>query len=80
MSNLPPPRRSLAGKPPADVKSLEPLEPDRAGVKTPWLDKVKLIVKMTFFLPGIIANRPSVVDARVHEAGDRSPMCTLGLD
>lgn len=65
-----PPARSLAGKPPADVKSLEPLMPDRAGVKTPWINWVKFVFKIIPCLPGIFANRSSVVDARVQEAGD----------
>jgi hypothetical protein len=48
--------------------------PDRAGVKTRWLDAVKLILKVIPSLPRLlIASRPSVVDARVHEAGDPSP-------
>jgi dienelactone hydrolase len=55
------------GKPPADVNSLEPLMPDRAGFKTRWLDIVKMIFKIIPYLPRLIASRPSVVDARVHE-------------
>ncbi|KAI0283912.1 dienelactone hydrolase endo-1,3,1,4-beta-D-glucanase [Russula aff. rugulosa BPL654] len=55
------------GKPPADANSLEPLMPDRAGAKTPWLDILKFIFKVIPLLPGIIANRVSVVDPRVHE-------------
>ena len=46
--------------------------PDRAGVKTRWLDIVKFIFKIIPSLPSIVASRPSVVDARVHEAGDFS--------
>ena len=46
--------------------------PDRAGAKIPWLDVVKLYLKIIPCLPRIIASRSSVVDARVHEAGDPS--------
>ena len=49
---------------------------DRAGVKTPWYDVVKLYLKLIPYLPRLIASRPSVVDARVHEAGDPS-LCEL---
>jgi hypothetical protein len=62
--------RAHSGKPPADVNSLEPLMPDRAGFKTRWFDIVKFIFKIIPYLPRLIASRPSVVDARVHEAGD----------
>jgi len=55
------------GKPIADVNSLEPLMPDRAGAKIPLLDIVKFIVKVLPCIPRFIASRPSVVDARVHE-------------
>jgi hypothetical protein len=46
--------------------------PDRAGFKTRWLDIVKMIFKIIPYLPRLIASRPSVVDARVQEAGDPS--------
>ncbi|KAI0283913.1 dienelactone hydrolase endo-1-3,1,4-beta-D-glucanase [Russula aff. rugulosa BPL654] len=49
------------GKPPADVNTLEPLFPDRAGVKIPWL---RLIIKLIPSIPRMIASRPSVVDPR----------------
>jgi carboxymethylenebutenolidase len=68
-----------SGKPPADVNSLEPLMPDRAGAKTPWLDILKLIFKIIPLLPGIIANRVSVVDPRVHEVGDPLRRVLFGL-
>jgi hypothetical protein len=42
--------------------------PDRAGVKTSWLTTGRLILKGLPSLPRFIANRPSVVDARVQEA------------
>ena len=54
----------------SDANSLEPLVPDRAGVKNSWLDVVNLVLKIIPNLPRLIAARPSVVDARVHEAGD----------
>ena len=41
--------------------------PDRAGVKTSWLTMGSLIFKALPSLPRFIANRPSVVDARVQE-------------
>jgi hypothetical protein len=54
--------------------------PDRAGVKPRWLDVVKLILKVIPSLPSLlIASRPSVVDARVHEAGDPFAVGTLVL-
>ena len=46
--------------------------PDRAGVKTRWLDVVKFVLKIIPNLPRLFASRSSVVDARVHEAGDPS--------
>jgi len=55
------------GKPPVDVKDLEPLFPDRAGVKLSWLSTFRLIFKILPSLPSFISNRPSVVDARVQE-------------
>ncbi len=45
---------------------------DRAGVKTSWLSVVKLILKIIISIPKLIACRSSVVDPRVHEAGDPS--------
>jgi hypothetical protein len=64
-----------SGKPIADANTMEPLFPDRAGVKMPWL---KLIIKFIPSMPRLFANRPSVVDPRVHEASDPLP-CVLGL-
>ena len=57
------------GKPPFDVNKLEPLMPDRAGVKPSWLDVGLFVFKVLPSLPGFFASRPSVVDPRVHEAG-----------
>ena len=56
------------GKPTLHIEDLEPLVPDRAGVKMSWLSTLRLIFKILPALPRFIANRPSVVDARVHEA------------
>jgi hypothetical protein len=53
--------------------------PDRAGAKTPWLDILKFIFKVIPLLPGIIANRVSVVDPRVHEVGDPLRRVLFGL-
>jgi len=64
------------GKPIADASTMGPLFPDRAGVKMSWLRLMKLLIKFIPSIPRFIAARPSVVDARVHEAGDPSP-CTL---
>ena len=50
-----------------DANELEPLIPDRAGVRTSWLASGLLTLKFLRALPGFIANRPSVVDARVQE-------------
>jgi len=55
------------GNPPFDANSLEPLMPDRAGVKLSWLSLGLFALKGLPSLPRFIANRPSVVDARVHE-------------
>jgi len=55
------------GKPPFDVNELEPLMPDRAGVKTSWLTVGRMVLKGLPSLPAFIANRPSVVDVRVLE-------------
>jgi len=52
------------GKPIGDANTMEPLFPDRAGAKIPWL---RLIIKLIPSIPRFIASRPSVVDARVHE-------------
>jgi len=57
-----------SGKPPVDANELLPLEPDHAGVRTSWLTSVLRILKIVAALPGIIANRASVVDPRVKEA------------
>jgi len=59
------------GKPPADVNTMEPLFPDRAGVKISWLKLMKFIIKFIPSIPRLIASRPSVVDARVHEFIER---------
>jgi len=48
------------------VKDLEPRTPDRAGVKMTWTNIFALVFKVLLALPGLIANRPSVVDPRVH--------------
>ncbi|KAI0304477.1 dienelactone hydrolase endo-1,3,1,4-beta-D-glucanase [Multifurca ochricompacta] len=55
------------GKPPFNVNDLEPLMPDRAGVKFTWANIALLIFKVLPAIPGMIFNRPSIVDARVHE-------------
>ncbi|KAI0004577.1 dienelactone hydrolase endo-1-3,1,4-beta-D-glucanase [Russula compacta] len=55
------------GKPPFDANQLEPLMPDRAGVKTSWFTVGLMIFKGLPSLPRFISNRASVVDARVHE-------------
>jgi carboxymethylenebutenolidase len=62
-----------SGKPPADANTMEPLFPDRAGVKISWPRLMKFILKFIPSIPKLIVSRPSVVDARVHEAGDPSP-------
>ncbi|KAF8501050.1 dienelactone hydrolase endo-1-3,1,4-beta-D-glucanase [Russula emetica] len=49
------------GKPIGDANTMEPLFPDRAGAKIPWL---RLIIKLIPSIPRFIASRPSVVDAR----------------
>jgi len=54
------------GKPPFDVEDLEPHMPDRAGVKIPWTKMGLIVFKVLVSLPKMIANRPSVVDPRVH--------------
>jgi hypothetical protein len=41
--------------------------PDRAGVKMTWTNLGVIIFKVLFAVPRLIANRPSVVDPRVHE-------------
>ncbi|KAI0252366.1 dienelactone hydrolase endo-1,3,1,4-beta-D-glucanase [Lactifluus subvellereus] len=55
------------GKPPVDPNTLEPLMPDRAGIKISWIDIARLILKALPFLPRLFFNRASVVDPRVHE-------------
>jgi hypothetical protein len=55
------------GKPPFDANVLEPLMPDRAGIKFGWIDMTLLILKNLPSLPKMYSNRPSVVDARAHE-------------
>lgn len=60
------PPRSL-GKPPFDVKDLEPYMPDRAGVKLKWTTIGVIVFKVLVSFPKMISSRPSVVDPRVHE-------------
>lgn len=55
------------GKPPFDVKDLEPHMPDRAGVKLKWTAIGLFVIKALLSAPKIVANRPTVVDLRVHE-------------
>jgi hypothetical protein len=62
-----------SGKPPFDVNKLEPLMPDRAGVKISLRDVALFIVKGLPSLPRFFLNRPSVVDPRVHKASVPSP-------
>jgi len=54
------------GKPPFDVKDLEPLMPDRAGVKIPWTKMGLIVFKVLVSLPKMFSSRESVVDPRVH--------------
>jgi carboxymethylenebutenolidase len=54
------------GKPPFDIKDLEPHMPDRAGVKLSWTKIGVIGFKVVVSLPKMIANRPAVVDPRVH--------------
>jgi len=54
------------GKPPFAVKDLEPHMPDRAGVKIPFTKMFVILFKILASLPRLFANRPSVVDPRVH--------------
>ena len=61
--------RYRSGKPPFDANKLEPLMPDRAGAKTSLLDMVLLILKALPTIPRLFANRASVVDPRIQEAG-----------
>ena len=51
--------------------------PDRAGAKTPLLDVVLLILRALPTFPRLFANRASVVDPRIHEAGVPSPYALL---
>ena len=69
-----PPR---TGKPPFDAKKMETLMPDRAGVKPTLRDKMLFIFRTLFALPRLFANRPSVVDARIHEAGVPCAICSF---
>jgi len=55
------------GKPIGDANTMEPLMPDRAGVKIQWLNVVKLIFNFIPTIPRLIASSPSVVDRRVNE-------------
>ena len=66
-----------SGKPPFDANQLEPLMPDRAGVKTSWFTIGLMIFKGLPSLPRFISNRPSVVDARVHEVRTPSPKASF---
>ena len=70
---------SPSGKPPFDANDLEPLMPDRAGIKISWLTMGRFIIKGLPSLPRFIANRPSVVDARVLEAWVPFTECHLPL-
>ena len=82
MADIDAPPRS--GKPPFDAKNMETLMPDRAGVKSTLRDKMLFLFRTLFALPRLFASRPSVVDARIHEAGVPSPYAILpsftGLD
>lgn len=57
-----------------EADELEPLMPNRAGVKMGFMTYVRLIM---LILPRIhllfISNRPSVVDARVDQVSPTSP-------
>jgi hypothetical protein len=68
-----------SGKPPFDANKMEPLMPDRAGVKTSLGTLALLIIRLLPTLPRIFASRPSVVDPRIHEAGVPSPYANLPL-
>ncbi|KAI9443153.1 dienelactone hydrolase endo-1-3,1,4-beta-D-glucanase [Lactarius indigo] len=54
------------GKPTFRVTDLEPNLPDRAGVKMTWTSLGVVVFKVLAAVPRMIANRPSVVDLRVH--------------
>ena len=51
--------------------------PDRPGAKSSLLDIVLLILKALPTLPRLFANRASVVDPRIHEAGVPLPCALL---
>jgi dienelactone hydrolase len=55
------------GKPPFDANKLEPLLPDRAGVKPSWRDVGLFIIRVIPSIPRFFASRPSVVEPRVHQ-------------
>jgi carboxymethylenebutenolidase len=55
------------GRPPFKVEDLEPRLPDRAGAKMTWTNTVVLLFKFLSAIPRLFANRPTVVDPRVHE-------------
>ncbi|KAH9980337.1 dienelactone hydrolase endo-1,3,1,4-beta-D-glucanase [Lactifluus volemus] len=55
------------GKPLFDANVLEPLMPDRAGIKVGCFDMILVILKNLPSLPKFYFNRPSVVDPRVQE-------------
>ena len=67
-------KRTPSGKPLCDANDMEPLMPDRAGVKISWLTYGLFFAKALPYLPRFIANRPSVVDARVQEAWSPYPV------
>ncbi|KAH9997954.1 dienelactone hydrolase endo-1-3,1,4-beta-D-glucanase [Russula vinacea] len=54
------------GKPPFDANKLEPLLPDRAGVKPSCRDVGLFAIRFLLSIPRFFASRPSVVDPRVH--------------
>jgi hypothetical protein len=60
--------RNRPGKPPFDANKLEPLLPDRAGVKPSCRDLGLFIITFLPSIPKFFASRPSVVDPRVHRA------------
>ncbi|KAN0123351.1 dienelactone hydrolase endo-1-3,1,4-beta-D-glucanase [Russula decolorans] len=54
------------GKPIADANTMEPLFPDRAGVKISWL---RLLIKFIPSMPRLLANRPSFIKKIKSEKG-----------
>ncbi|KAJ3474951.1 hypothetical protein NLI96_g12153 [Meripilus lineatus] len=57
----------FAGRPPFTVEELEPLAPDRAGVKTGFVNSFKMFILFLIHLPALWASRPPVADARIAE-------------